>query len=94
MEKYFKAPLQKNRFQNSAQKYVHGIPTNLTLFSYETQTPIYNWQLEEKYFAQTIELLKNKEIKTLDDFFAILDVYVCILLIRGAGKLFNGMAPH
>lgn len=72
LEKYFKAPLQKNRFQNSAQKYVHGIPTNLTLFSYETQTPIYNWQLEEKYFAQTIELLKNKEIKTLDDFFAIL----------------------
>jgi hypothetical protein len=72
LEKYFKTPLQKNRFQNSAQKYVHGIPTNLTLFSYETQTPIYNWQLEEKYFAQTIELLKNKEIKTLDDFFAIL----------------------
>lgn len=72
LEKYFKAPLQKNRFQNSAQKYVHGIPTNLTLFSYETQTPIYNWQLEEKYFSQTIELLKNKEIKTLDDFFAIL----------------------
>lgn len=72
LEKYFKAPLQKNRFQNSAQKYVHGIPTNLTLFSYETQTPIYNWQLEEKYFAQTIELLKNKEIKTLDDYFAIL----------------------
>ena len=72
LEKYFKAPLQKNRFQNSAQKYVHGLPTNLTLFSYETQTPIYNWQLEEKYFAQTIELLKNKEIKTLDDFFAIL----------------------
>lgn len=72
LEKYFKAPLQKNRFQNSAQKYVHGIPTNLTLFSYETQTPIYNWQLEEKYFTQTIELLKNKEIKTLDDFFAIL----------------------
>lgn len=72
LEKYFKAPLQKNRFQNSAQKYVHGIPTNLTLFSYETQTPIYNWQLEEKYFVQTIELLKNKEIKTLDDFFAIL----------------------
>ncbi len=72
LEKYFKAPLQKNRFQNSAQKYVHGLPTNLTLFSYETQNPIYNWQLEEKYFAQTIELLKNKEIKTLDDFFAIL----------------------
>ena len=72
LEKYFKAPLQKNRFQNSAQKYVHGIPTNLTLFSYETQTPIYNWQLEEKYFAQTIELIKNKEIKTLDDFFTIL----------------------
>lgn len=72
LEKYFKTPLQKNRFQNSAQKYVHGIPTNLTLFSYETQTPIYNWQLEEKYFAQTIELLKNKEIKTLDDYFAIL----------------------
>lgn len=72
LEKYFKAPLQKNRFQNSAQKYVHGIPTNLTLFSYETQTPIYNWQLESNYFAQTIELLKNKEIKTLDDFFAIL----------------------
>ena len=72
MEKYFKAPLQKNRFQNSAQKYVHGIPTNLTLFSYETQTPIYNWQLESNYFSQTIELLKNKEIKTLDDFFAIL----------------------
>lgn len=72
LEKYFKAPLQKNRFQNSAQKYVHGIPTNLTLFSYETQNPIYNWQLEEKYFTQTIELLKNKEIKTLDDFFAIL----------------------
>lgn len=72
LEKYFKAPLQKNRFQNSTQKYVHGIPTNLTLFSYETQTPIYNWQLEEKYFVQTIELLKNKEIKTLDDFFAIL----------------------
>lgn len=72
LEKYFKAPLQKNRFQNSAQKYVHGLPTNLTLFSYETQTPIYNWQLEEKYFSQTIELLKNKEIKTLDDFFAIL----------------------
>ena len=72
LEKYFKTPLQKNRFQNSAQKYVHGIPTNLTLFSYETQNPIYNWQLEEKYFAQTIELLKNKEIKTLDDFFAIL----------------------
>lgn len=72
LEKYFKAPLQKNRFQNSAQKYVHGIPTNLTLFSYETQTPIYNWQLESNYFSQTIELLKNKEIKTLDDFFAIL----------------------
>lgn len=72
LEKYFKAPLQKNRFQNSAQKYVHGIPTNLTLFSYETQNPIYNWQLESNYFAQTIELLKNKEIKTLDDFFAIL----------------------
>ena len=72
LEKYFKAPLQKNRFQNSAQKYVHGIPTNLTLFSYETQTPIYNWQLESNYFTQTIELLKNKEIKTLDDFFAIL----------------------
>lgn len=72
LEKYFKAPLQKNRFQNSAQKYVHGIPTNLTLFSYETQNPIYNWQLESNYFAQTIELLKNKKIKTLDDFFAIL----------------------
>lgn len=72
LEKYFKAPLQKNRFQNSAQKYVHGIPTNLTLFSYETQNPIYNWQLESNYFTQTIELLKNKEIKTLDDFFAIL----------------------
>lgn len=72
LEKYFKAPLQKNRFQNSAQKYVHGIPTNLTLFSYETQPPIYNWQLESNYFSQTIELLKNKEIKTLDDFFAIL----------------------
>lgn len=72
LEKYFKAPLQKNRFQNSTQKYVHGLPTNLTLFSYETQTPIYNWQLEEKYFAQTIELIKNKEIKTLDDFFTIL----------------------
>lgn len=72
LEKYFKAPLQKNRFQNSTQKYVHGIPTNLTLFSYETQNPIYNWQLESNYFTQTIELLKNKEIKTLDDFFAIL----------------------
>ena len=72
LEKYFKAPLQKNRFQNSAQKYVHGLPTNLTLFSYEAQSPIYNWQLESNYFSQTIELLKNKEIKTLDDFFAIL----------------------
>lgn len=72
INKYLKAPLQKNRFSNSTKKYVHGLPTNISLFSTDIQNTTYTWNIKNEYFEQIINIIDNKEINTLDSLFDIL----------------------
>lgn len=66
-----KAPLQKNRFLSQEKRYLHGIPTNISLFPTNPSYTNYQWNLNFNYFKE-IQSLTNLQLNTLEDYFLLL----------------------